>query len=154
MRNQRVLEFFVGCFMLAGIIAILFLALKVSGLTGTWNNSGYEVHATFTNIGGLKDRASVNVAGVKVGYVKSIQLDPETYRADVTLEIDKNVKDLPIDTSASILTQGLLGSNYIGLTPGYDARMLTNGGTITTTHSALILENLIGQFMYKIGGSK
>jgi len=151
-KNHRVLEFVVGCFMLLGLLALLFLALKVSGLSNFWHDNSYQVNATFTNIGDLKARAPVTVAGVKVGYVKAIKLEPSNFRADVVMAINNNFHDLPVDSSASIYTQGLLGSNYISLTPGFESQTLRDGSRIQTTHSALILENLIGQFMYKIGG--
>lgn len=154
MQNQRATEIIVGIFMLFGLIAILFLALKVSGLTDAMGSSGYAVNANFANIGGLKTRAPVTVAGVRVGYVESIHLDPNTFQAQVQLVINKSVDDLSSDTSASILTAGLLGSNYISLTPGYDKARLKNGSIISNTHSALILENLIGKLIYKVSGSK
>lgn len=154
MRNQRAIEVIVGIFMLMGIAAILFLALKVSGLTGIMENNGYTVHANFTNIGDLKTRAPVTVAGVRVGYVKSIYLDPNTFQAHVQFFINEDVDELSADTSASILTEGLLGSNYISLNPGYDKKRLKDGATISSTHSALILENLIGQLIYKVSGDK
>ena len=110
--------------------------------------------ADFDNIGALKVRAPVSVSGVKVGRVSAIQLDPQTYRASVTLQINNGYKDLPVDTAASILTQGLLGSNYISLSPGFDQKMLKPGEHIETTHSALILENLIGQLMFNLSGDK
>lgn len=154
MRNQRVVELAVGLFMLIGFLALLFLALQVSGLADLGNNDHYKIDARFTNIGDLKTRAAVTIAGVKVGYVQQVKLDPRSFMANVTLAINKRVNDLPVDTSASILTEGLLGSNYISLTPGFDVKRLQNGDKIMTTHSAFILENLIGQLMYKVGDSK
>lgn len=153
MRNHW-LEVGVGFFIIIALCGLLFLAFKVSGLTQIGNGHYYTVTADFDNIGGLKVRAPVSVSGVKVGRVTEIQLDPQTYRATVTLQIDNGFKDLPVDTSASILTQGLLGSNYISLSPGFDQQMLKQGGRIETTHSALILENLIGQLMFNLSGDK
>ena len=153
MRNHW-LEVGVGFFIIIALCGLLFLAFKVSGLTQIGNGHYYTVTADFDNIGGLKVRAPVSVSGVKVGRVTAIQLDPQTYRATVTLQIDNGFKDLPVDTSASILTQGLLGSNYISLSPGFDQQMLKQGGRIETTHSALILENLIGQLMFNLSGDK
>lgn len=153
MRN-RFLEFSVGIFIIAALCGLLFLAFKVSGLTN-WNDGHYYLlRADFDNIGGLKVRAPVAVAGVKVGHVSKIILDPQTYRAEVMMQINNHYQDLPIDTSASILTQGLLGSNYISLSPGYQSTMLQANGRIETTHSALILENLIGQLMFNLSNDK
>jgi len=148
------LEVGVGFFMIVALCGLLFLAFKVSGLTQLGNGHYYVLKADFDNIGGLKVRAPVSVSGVKVGRVSDIQLDPQTYRASVTLQINNGYKDLPVDTSASILTQGLLGSNYISLSPGFDQKMLQPGERIETTHSALILENLIGQLMFNLSGDK
>lgn len=152
MRNTRTLELIVGLFMLAGIAAILVLALKVSGLASDSmiGNKGYYVTADFDTIGSLKVRSPVTIAGVHVGEVTNIKLDKTTYRATVTLLLDQQQNALPIDSSASIYTQGLLGANYISLTPGYDTRFLKNGDVIETTHPALILEDLIGQFLFSI----
>jgi phospholipid/cholesterol/gamma-HCH transport system substrate-binding protein len=148
------LEVSVGFFIIVGLCGLFFLAFKVSGLTQIGNGHYYVLKADFDNIGALKVRAPVSVSGVKVGRVSDISLDPQTYRASVTLQINNGYKDLPVDTSASILTQGLLGSNYISLSPGFDQKMLTSGEHIETTHSALILENLIGQLMFNLSGDK
>ncbi|MEM1244034.1 MAG: outer membrane lipid asymmetry maintenance protein MlaD [Pseudomonadota bacterium] len=146
------IEIMVGFFMLLGFLALIMLALKVSGLSNYMGNNGFVVTANFNNIGDLKIRAPVTVAGVRVGRVEAIQLNPKTYQASVTLFINKSYNDLPKDTSASILTQGILGSNYISLTPGYDTATLKNGSVINHTHPALILENLIGQLLFKVNG--
>ena len=141
--------------MILGILALIFLALKVSGLTGYTDKSNYEkITAAFDNIGGLKIRAPIMVAGVSVGEVANIQLNQNDFRAIVTLLIDKNKIKLPTDTAASIYTQGLLGSNYINLSPGYADTFLNNGGVIETTNSAVILEKLIGQFLYGLQNKK
>ncbi len=153
MRNHW-LEIGVGIFIIAALCGLLFLAFKVSGLTQMGDGNYYILKADFDNIGGLKVRAPVSVSGVKVGRVSNIQLNPQSYRAVVTMQINNNYKDLPIDTSASILTQGLLGSNYISLSPGFEAKMLRPDGQIETTHSALILENLIGQLMFNLSNDK
>ncbi len=153
MRN-KVVDFIVGLFILLGLLGLLVLAFKVSGLTTIiGNDSYYVVTAEFDNIGSLKVRAPVTVSGVTVGRVKDIVLDPATFRAKVTLQIKNQFNQFPKDTSASILTQGLLGSNYISLTPGFDQKTLKSGGIIETTHSALILENLIGQLMFNLQGN-
>lgn len=150
MRN-RAINFIVGLFMLAGLLGLLLLAFKVSGLTTFLGKRNYYViSAEFDNIGDLKVRAPVTVSGVTVGRVKNILLDPTTFRANVKLQISQKFSQFPTDTAASILTQGLLGSNYISLTPGFDQKTLKAGGMIETTHSALILENLIGQLMFNL----
>lgn len=152
--RSKSLEFIVGIFMLIGLAGLALLAFKVSGLTEFGNSNYYRLNAQFDNIGGLKVRAPVTVSGVKIGQVASIRIDPKTFRANVVLNIEKNMNDLPVDTSARILTQGLLGSNYISLTPGFSKAILKPGGEIETTHSALILENLVGQIMYSLKGDK
>lgn len=148
------LETTVGIFIIAAVLALAALAFKVSGLTEMGNGQYYVLKANFDNIGGLKVRAPVTVSGVKVGRVSSIQLNERTFTADVTLQIQKSFNQLPVDSSASILTQGLLGSNYISLSPGYEEKVLHSGQRIETTHSALILENLVGQLMYSLAGNK
>lgn len=141
--------------MLLGIIALVFLALKVSGLT-TYSRGQdyYRVTADFDNVGGLKVRAPVMIAGVSVGEVSSITLNRTDYRAHVTFLINKKQAPLPIDTSASIYTQGILGANYVNLSPGYADSFLQDGGVIDTTNSAVILEKLIGQFLYSFQNKK
>ena len=149
--RERVLEFVVGLFILAGVAALVMLAVKVSGLTTYVGDDGMILYARFDDVGDLKVRAPVSMAGVRIGQVQSINLDKTTYQAFVTLFIEHETPPLPIDTSARILTEGLVGSNYLSLTPGVqDAMTLKNKGTIMTTHSALILENLIGEFLFKI----
>ncbi len=149
MRN-RVIEVVVGLFMILGFLALLALAFRVSGLTSIGNGHFYVLTAQFDNVGDLKVRAPVSVSGVTVGRVANISLDPTTLRATVVLQLNDKMEKLPVDTSASILTQGLLGANYISLTPGFDSQYLKNGNSIETTHSALILENLIGQLMFNM----
>lgn len=151
--RQKPIEVSVGLFMLAGIIALLVLALKVSGLSTYIGKTGYLVSAEFDNIGGLKIRSAVTIAGVRVGEIAKIQLDSSTYRAIVTMRINPNQDKLPTDTSASILTQGLLGANYISLTPGFDADVLKDGSKIDHTQPALILEDLIGQLIFSLKNS-
>lgn len=153
MLNQKMVQTIVGLFMLMGILALMFLALRVSGLANGWDTGGYEVTGNFQNIGGLKIRAPVTMSGVTIGKVKRIQLDTGSFDATVTLDIQNKYNQLPTDTSASIYTEGLLGSNYISLSPGYATQYLHDGSKIAVTHSALILENLIGQLVYKIGGT-
>lgn len=148
--RAKTLEISVGLFVLAGIIALLVLALKISGLSSYVGNQGYEVIANFDNIGGLKIRSPVTISGVRVGEVSDIQLDSKTFKAVVTLRLNPDQNKIPADSSASILTQGLLGSNYISLTPGFDETYLKTGSRIDNTHPALILENLIGQLVFSL----
>lgn len=153
MRNYW-LEFGVGIFIIAALSALVVLAFKVSGLTNMGDAHTYVLRADFDNIGDLKVRAPVTLSGVKVGTVSDIELNNETYRAVVTLSISDRFRNFPADTSASIFTQGLLGSNYISLSPGYENQILQPGSRIETTHSALILENLIGQLIFNLTGDK
>ncbi|MCB1826904.1 MAG: outer membrane lipid asymmetry maintenance protein MlaD [Coxiellaceae bacterium] len=149
--RSKVMDFVVGLFILAGLLGLLLLAFKVSGLTTmVGSHDYYTVSAEFDNVGDLAVRAPVSVSGVTVGRVSSIQLDPTTFRAKVILQIDKRFNQFPKDSSASILTQGLLGSNYISLSPGFDTAPLKQGSVIESTNSALILENLVGQLMYNL----
>jgi phospholipid/cholesterol/gamma-HCH transport system substrate-binding protein len=152
--RNRVLEVIVGLFMVLGFLGLIFLAFEVSGLTMTHQGGSYQISADFDDIGGLKIRAPVQVSGVTVGRVTAIDLDPNSFRAHVTLQIDKKYNNFPIDTSASIYTQGILGSNYIALGPGFETENLQQGGHIETTHSALILEKLIGQLLFSLKSDK
>jgi phospholipid/cholesterol/gamma-HCH transport system substrate-binding protein len=145
--NRSTLDLWVGIFVAIGIAAILFLALKVGNLLTVTNAPGYRVEAAFDNIGGLKVRAPVKAAGVVVGRVEQIRLDPQTYQAVVAMNIDRGY-EFSKDTIASILTSGLLGEVYVGLSAGGDTKMLANGDRITKTQSAIVLEKLIGQFMF------
>lgn len=148
MRNQRWVEVSVGGFMLLGLLALVFLAFKVSGLTYDQGRSSFEVEAFFGDIGGLKPRSKVTLAGVVVGRVSSIELDEEWFEARVVMQLDERLKGkLSNDTAAAIQTSGLLGDNYISLTPGIEDEMLVHGGTLRDTQSALILEQLINQFI-------
>lgn len=153
MVSQRTIESLVGLFLMGAIIALIVLAFKVSGLTSFFKTEGYDVTATFDNIGQLKVRAPVKIGGVLIGEVSSIKLDEQTYKAIVTLRINKKVNDIPTDSTASILTAGLLGDNYIEVAPMYSKDFLHNGSEIQDTHSAMILEKLIGQLIFKLGNS-
>ncbi|MDA0846797.1 MAG: outer membrane lipid asymmetry maintenance protein MlaD [Proteobacteria bacterium] len=144
---QRTINVLVGLFVLLGLLALLFLALKVSNLTSMAGGPTYNVVAYFDDIGGLKPRAAVRGAGVVVGRVSSIDFDDQRYQARVLLEIDSGV-EFPKDTSAQILTSGLLGEKYIGLSPGADPQPLKNNDRITMTQSAVVLENIISQFLF------
>jgi len=145
--NKTVLDFWVGLFVIAGIVALLFLALRVGSMSAIKTNDSYEVVARFDNIGGLKPRAPVKSAGVVVGRVADIRFDNETYEAAVTLRLDKRYA-FPKDTTAAIMTSGLLGEQYVGLEAGGDSQTLKNHDQIRLTQSAVVLENLIGQFIY------
>jgi phospholipid/cholesterol/gamma-HCH transport system substrate-binding protein len=150
--GQKVVEFIVGIFILLGVLALLALAFNVSGLSSFGSSSYYTLSMEFNNVGGLKVRAPVSIGGVSIGKVASITLDKDDYRAKVVIDV-QNTYQIPTDSSASILTQGLLGSNYISIIPGFQMTNLKPGGQIITTHSALILENLIGQLMYSLKSS-
>lgn len=145
--NRTVLDFWVGLFVIAGIGALLFLALKVGSMSTVNSADSYEVIADFQNIGGLKPRAPVKSAGVVVGRVADIRFDNEKYEAAVTLRLDKRYA-FPKDTSAAIMTSGLLGEQYVGLEAGGDSQKLKNKDRILITQDAVVLENLIGQFLY------
>jgi phospholipid/cholesterol/gamma-HCH transport system substrate-binding protein len=142
-------DFVVGLFVLAALAAIAYLSMNVGGLTFR-HNGGLHLNAEFDEIGGLKPRAPVVIAGVKVGQVMKITLNPD-YRARVRMEVQPNLK-LPADTSASILTSGLLGDQFISLQIGADDKLLQENDTITITESALSLERLIGKFIYSSEG--
>ncbi len=151
--KMKTVEVTVGLFMVAGIVSLLMLALQVSGLGEFFHEEiGYKVKAEFANIGGLKPRAKVTIAGVTVGRVKNIILEPKTFNAEVIMVINPNrlPYKLPIDTRASIMTAGLLGDNYIALSPGFsETAFLTPGSTISidNTDSAVALEQLISKFV-------
>ncbi|CAH2778661.1 MAG: Phospholipid ABC transporter substrate-binding protein MlaD [uncultured Caballeronia sp.] len=145
--KKTALDFWVGLFVVLGFVALLFLALKAGNMSSLSFQQTYAVKLKFDNIGGLKARAPVKSAGVTVGRVGSVGFDENTYQAVVTIDIDKQYQ-FPKDSSAKILTSGLLGEQYIGLEPGGDDQMLKDGDTITMTQSAVVLENLIGQFLY------
>jgi phospholipid/cholesterol/gamma-HCH transport system substrate-binding protein len=144
--GKKSIETLVGFFVLLGMLGLVFLAMKAANLGSVGGGDTYSVQARFDNIGGLKPRAPVRAAGVTVGRVKSISLDAKTFQGVVTLDIDKGYA-FPKDTAAKILTAGLLGDQYIGLEPGGDDKNLASGETIAQTQSAVVLENLIGQFL-------
>jgi phospholipid/cholesterol/gamma-HCH transport system substrate-binding protein len=145
MGNKKI-EILVGAFMLLGMAGLLFLALKAANLGSFGTESTYPLQARFDNIGGLKARAPVRSAGVTVGRVTGISFDSKTFQGVVTLAIDSRYQ-FPRDSAAKILTAGLLGDQYIGLEPGGDDNNFTAGETIAQTQSAVVLENLIGQFL-------
>lgn len=148
MYATRRLELWVGFFVALGLVAVFFLAMRVSNLSGFQEPGGYTLTAYFSNVGGLKPQAPVTMAGVRVGRVTAIQLDERSFQARVTLKVESQFDELPEDTSASILTSGLLGEQYLGLEPGGSDQFLAEGDTISYTQSALVLEQIIGQFLF------
>ena len=151
MMQNKTTEIIVGLFVIAGLAALFMLAMKVSNL-GNFSEQagGYQITAEFDNIGGLKVRAPVTMAGVRVGRVSAISLDPATYDAKVTIDMYAQYDEIPLDTSASIYTAGLLGEQYIGLDAGADVEFLQDGDVIELTQPALVLEQVIGQFLYSV----
>ena len=146
--HRSSLDLWVGFFVLAGLVALIFLSVKVANLGSAFSSTGsYRVQASFDNIGGLKVRAPVKSAGVVVGRVEAIALDSKTFEAVVTIHIDSRY-GFPKDTFASVLTSGLLGEQYIGLDAGGDDAKLKDGDKIAKTQSAVVLEKLISQFMF------
>jgi phospholipid/cholesterol/gamma-HCH transport system substrate-binding protein len=137
----------VGLFMVAGIAALFFLAIKVSGLSDEASRPSYRVYASFQNAGGLTVRAKVTMAGVVIGRVSEIRLDPKTLKAKVAMDIYNDVNSIDDDAVAAILTAGLLGEKYIGIAPGAGEALLKGGDEIAQTQSSLVLEELIGKFL-------
>lgn len=147
MMYSRAIQIWVGLFVIAGIAAMLMLSMKVSNIRAFSDTDGYEIKAYFQNIGGLKVRSPVTVAGVVVGRVSAIGFDPASYEAVITMNIQPQYNILPEDTSASIFTAGLLGEQYISLEPGGSEVLLKQGSEIKLTQSAVVLEQIIGQFL-------
>lgn len=145
--RKSAIDVWVGIFVAIGLLAALFLALKVGNMNAVSFAPTYKISARFDNIGGLKPRAPVKSAGVVVGRIANIAFDDKIYQATVVMKIDESYK-FPKDSSAKILTSGLLGEQYIGLEAGGSDDMLANGEKITQTQSAIVLENLISQFLY------
>lgn len=148
MLRRRSIEILVGLFMAAGLLALFFLAMKVSTL-GTYSGAeGYRIGTRFDNIGSLKIRAPVTMAGVRIGRVEAISFDRETYEAVVILHIERQFDTIPVDSFANIFTAGLLGEQYVGLEPGGAGDFLTDGDRIDHTQSALVLEQMVSQFLF------
>lgn len=145
--QMRTIEIIVGAFMLAGILSLAVLAVRVSGFNVGSQTDTYSVYAKFENIGGLVVRSKVTVAGVTVGQVSEITLDDRTFMAVVKMDIASDHNEISTDTTAAILTEGLLGGKYIGLTLGAEEDVLQDGDEIFDTQSAIVLEELIGQFL-------
>lgn len=154
MRNTRVIEIAVGIFVAAGMAALFLLAMQVSNLSNMGTGESYAITAAFENIGGLKVRSPVTVSGVRVGRVDAIDYDNNSFEAVVTLRINKAYSSFPEDTSASIFTSGLLGEQYVGLEPGGSEANLVEGDRIQLTQSALVMEQVVGQFLYSAAGRK
>lgn len=153
MKNQAA-EFWVGVLMILGILALLFLALRVSGLAfyDTFlGNDSYSIKAEFNNIGSLKPRSPVRMAGVEIGTVTSISLDPQSYWARVTMRINGNVDNIPVDSLAKITASGLLGDNFVSIQPGASSQSLHNGGTIVHTYGATDILSLLSTFGQSLG---
>ena len=146
--TTRTMEIGVGVFVALGLAALLMLAMKVSNLASLSGSDGYQIRAHFDNVGGLKVRSAVTMAGVRVGRVADISYDSQRFDAVVTMEIEPEFNTIPKDSSAAIFTAGLLGEQYIGLEPGGEESTLGDGDEIQLTQSALVLEQVIGQFLY------
>lgn len=148
MMRRKNTELLVGVFVAVGLAALAMLAFKVSNLTGADVLDGYTITARFDNIGGLKEKSAVTMAGVRIGRVSAISLDGERYQALVTMDIAGRYRNIPSDSTASILTSGLLGEQYVSMEPGGLEAYLKAGDTVQITQSALVLEKLIGQFLF------
>ncbi len=144
---SKTLEFVVGLFVLIGLAALAVLAIQV-GSASLGHKDSYDITAKFENIGGLNVKAPVSIGGVRIGRVTAIDLDTELFSARVTMSIEEDYDELPMDTSAAILTSGLLGAQFVGLQPGGDFEYLADGDEIELTQSTIQLENLIGRFMF------
>jgi len=148
MSSKAKIELAVGAFVVVGVAALLMLSLKVSNFSGFSNGNNYELNASFENIGGLKVRAPVMMAGVRIGEVTNVGLDTVTFEANVTLSISSQYAVLPKDSSASIFTSGLLGEQYIAMEAGGDVDVLKSGDSIVLVQSAMVLEQVLGQFLF------
>ncbi|ACY83353.1 outer membrane lipid asymmetry maintenance protein MlaD [Edwardsiella anguillarum] len=150
-------EVWVGLFMLIALCAAVFLCLQVANVKSLGSEPTYRLYATFDNVGGLKARSPVKIGGVVIGRVAEISLDPQTYLPRVAMDIDQRYNHIPDTSSLAIRTSGLLGEQYLALNVGFEdpemgTAILKDGGTIQDTKSAIVLEDLIGQFLYKSGG--
>jgi len=151
--HMRTVEISVGVFVLAGILALVVLVVRVSGVSLSRDEGNYLVYAQFDDVAGLRKRAKVSMAGVTVGRVADIAVDTEYGLAVVAMELNSGIGALPIDTGARILTEGILGARYVGLIPGADEETLQAGDYIEDTQGALVLENLIGDLVTRLGAS-
>ncbi len=151
MSAKNSIEFMAGLFLLLGIAALVVLAMAATDAGSSLRSGSYNLSARFTNIGDLKLRAPVTIGGVTVGSVENIELDPVSFEALVSLKINKDFSEIPDDTSASILTSGILGDQYIGLEPGGSLDSLQEGDEILITQPALVIEQLIGKYLFNTG---
>ena len=147
MVRNRWVEFTVGVFIILAALSFLFLAFQVSGLTHFIKHDLYTVKADFQNVGDLKSGAPVTISGVTVGHVSSIGLNKRTFEALVVMQIESKTDKIPVDSTASIFTAGIIGANYISITPGVSDKSIADGGVIVHTNEALILQNLISKFV-------
>jgi len=154
MQQTSTQDTLVGLFVASGIAGLFFLALQVSNLSSFIEHDSYTVIARFENSGGLKVKSSVSAAGVKIGQVKAIYFDPKTYESVVEMNIDAQFNELPDDSTASIFTSGLLGEQYVSLVAGGSDEYLQDGSTIDITQSAIILEKVLGQYLFKSAEEK
>ena len=152
--SSRKIEIMVGLFVAAAIAAFFMLAMSVSNMSSYTGGENYTIKAHFDNIGGLKIRSPVSAGGVRIGRVTDIQYNNESYEAVVSMSIDKQYDRFPVDTAASIMTSGLLGEQFIGFEPGAEEEFLKAGDVIDITQSALVLEQIIGQFLYSQSDDK
>lgn len=153
MKRQAKIEIWVGAFVLMSLAALVMIAFQVSNFSSWKERPSYQVSALFDNIGGLKVRAPVKMSGVVIGRVTAITVDSVSFKAKVLMKIDQDYHELPLDSSASILTSGLLGDQYVGIEIGGEEEFLANGSQIEMTQSALVLEDLISQFLVKFSES-
>jgi phospholipid/cholesterol/gamma-HCH transport system substrate-binding protein len=154
MRANYKVEFASGIFLLIGIAALIWLATRATDYGQEIGKDTYQVSARFTNIGDLRSRAPVKIAGVPAGLVESVELDPATFEAIVHMKISTRFNELPTDTGASILTSGVLGDRYVGLEPGGAPDFLADGDVIVITQSALVLEQIVGKYLFNTGEDK
>ncbi len=151
MRANYKVEVASGIFLLLGIAALVWLAMRATDFGQDISDETYMVSARFANVGDLRGRAPVKIGGVTVGLVESIVLDPVTFEALVNMEIDSRFNEIPNDTGASVLTSGILGDRYIGLEPGGSPDALQNGDELFITQSAIVLEQLVGKYLFGAG---
>lgn len=154
MRANYKVEVASGIFLLLGIAALIWLAIRATDFGQDIGEETYLVSARFSNVGDLRNRAPVKIGGVTVGLVESISLDPVSFEALVQMQIDSRYNEIPNDTGASVLTSGILGDRYIGLEPGGSPEMLQNGDELFITQSALVLEQLVGKYLFSGGGEE
>jgi phospholipid/cholesterol/gamma-HCH transport system substrate-binding protein len=148
MRANYKVELASGIFLLLGVAALIWLATKATNYGQEIGEDAYLVSARFSNVADLKDRAPVKIGGVMVGKVESISLDPDTFEALVVMRIDKRFDQVPIDTSAAILTSGVLGDRYVGLEPGFETEVLQDGDELFITQSAVVLDQLVSKYLF------